>query len=859
MEPNPGVRKPAGAIVPAFFNAASVAVAFCGLAGTVALFERLTLRERAELGRRTEVEAQHIAGQIQNGVMERLDPLHRIGEWWVSQGRPLSPDDWETDAQLFLTAGAGLQQLSWMEANGSLSWSVRPGALPDTTVQRPAHDLRGFVRRACSHNPAAISGVFKDENRKPAIYACSSVTRRGRLAGYIIGLYEIPRLIDSILEQQLPEDYQVSLAAGGQKIYSHHAGASARSLEGARRVEIRLPGAVWSAEVTLPASEIGGLRALTMGFGLLVTVLLYGASVIAHISRSRARELEQVNTALELEVGEHQRAEERVAELNRDLQRRLADFQTLLDVTPVGIAVADDPECRNIWMNPALAKMIGVSRDQNISKSGPDRDKLQYKLCRNGAEVPAEDLPMQRAARTGKDVIGDELEIVRADGCVRNTLSYSSPLFDENRQVRGVLNACVDVTEQTQAEKERKLLLEREQAARREAERMLAALKASEARFQRLIESDVIGVVIADSVQVIEANQYFLNVVGCTREDLTGGQVRWPEMTPAEYHAGDEVRINQLLATGKMGPFEKELIRKDDGRRVPVLIGGALVEPYADWRYIGFVLDLSQRRELEQRLQRAEKLKSLALMAGGVAHEFNNTLTAIIGNASLALEELSPKARPLISDAIAAASRAAERVALLIAYTGNAFHTLRLVDLSDVVAEMQPVIRAAVPPTVEMRFQLAQAMPLVRADAAEFQQVIGNLVTNAVEALAGKPGNIEIRTGACDLSPEAIALLFPDQAVAPGIHAWLEVSDTGCGMRPEAAARAFDPFFTTKFLGRGLGLSVVQGVVRAHGGAVRIETHVACGTRFEIILPGESRDLPARQEPNVLVAPGSDV
>ena len=158
-------------------------------------------------------------------------------------------------------------------------------------------------------------------------------------------------------------------------------------------------------------------------------------AVIARTSRRRAADLETVNARLVIEAQERRRAEERAAGLNRELQQKLEEFQTLLEVLPIGIAVAEDPECSRIWTNRAMAAMLKLPQNQNISQSVPEAEKPHYRTLRNGRDVPPDELPMQVAARTKSPVANDYLDIVRQDGSVLHTLSYSAPLFDESGEV----------------------------------------------------------------------------------------------------------------------------------------------------------------------------------------------------------------------------------------------------------------------------------------------------------------------------------------------------------------------------------------------------------------------------------------
>jgi signal transduction histidine kinase len=172
-----------------------------------------------------------------------------------------------------------------------------------------------------------------------------------------------------------------------------------------------------------------------------------------------------------------------------------------------------------------------------------------------------------------------------------------------------------------------------------------------------------------------------------------------------------------------------------------------------------------------------------------------------------------------------------------MAFTGHIWCDARPVNLSAEVSALHPAMREMAPPATELRFDLCPDLPVIHAGISEMQQVIHNLLENAAEALDGNPGVIEIRTSHCELSAGDLGILYPDQQLTEGRYVRLEVTDNGCGIPEEISGRVFDPFFTTKFVGRGLGLSAVQGIVRAHSGAIRVESSLHHGTRVEVVLP----------------------
>lgn len=249
--------------------------------------------------------------------------------------------------------------------------------------------------------------------------------------------------------------------------------------------------------------------------------------------------------------------------------------------------------------------------------------------------------------------------------------------------------------------------------------------------------------------------------------------------------------------------------------------------------------DITARMRLERQFREAQKFESIGQLAAGVAHEFNNLLTAVLGNASLMLADLPPQHQfsdPL-EEIIKASNRAARLTQQLLAYSGRTQYTMRLVDVARLVGDMGNLLRASLPRTVELEFDLAGGLSPVHADAVQLQQVIMNLAINAGEAIAESPGRVTVR--------------------ARSVDAWvvLEVEDTGPGIPPEIRPHMFDPFFTTKFMGRGLGLAAVAGIVRAHNGAIEALSGPGGGTVLRVSLPAAHIPRPAPVEkPLILIA-----
>lgn len=264
------------------------------------------------------------------------------------------------------------------------------------------------------------------------------------------------------------------------------------------------------------------------------------------------------------------------------------------------------------------------------------------------------------------------------------------------------------------------------------------------------------------------------------------------------------------------------------------------------------------RGEMESRLLQKQKLESLGVMAGGVAHDFNNILTSIVGHAELLVEQLpedSPE-RGFADEIEKAGLRAANLVKQMLAYSGRGQFVLDPCDLVSAVRDVADLIQISMPAGVRLECRFDERVPAVNADASQIQQVVVNLAANAAQSIHGGEGLVcvEVRPAAAvDLDWTHVYSEAPESARQ---YVLLSVSDSGCGMSEETKARMFDPFFTTKADGHGLGLAAVLGIVRGHGGCIRVDTAIGSGTSVQVFLrAAETGPAAVRTEPRVKLEP----
>lgn len=277
-----------------------------------------------------------------------------------------------------------------------------------------------------------------------------------------------------------------------------------------------------------------------------------------------------------------------------------------------------------------------------------------------------------------------------------------------------------------------------------------------------------------------------------------------------------------------------------EGHAVPQL------DPDGSVLWHGILIDVTERQRAKEALQRAQKLEALGTLAGGIAHDFNNVLLAITGNTNLAMADLPPghPAREALEEVAKAGARATELVRRILAFSRPEDQKREVLDLRLVTADALELVRAALPATIEIRREFADDVPPLAGDAAQIQQVIVNLATNASQAIGARSGRITFRIAAVDLDASAGGA---STDLGGGRYVRLSVIDDGRGMDRATLARIFDPFYTTRPPGQGigLGLSVAHGIVSGHRGAIRVESEPGSGAAFHVFLPATPAE-PAR-------------
>jgi two-component system cell cycle sensor histidine kinase/response regulator CckA len=359
------------------------------------------------------------------------------------------------------------------------------------------------------------------------------------------------------------------------------------------------------------------------------------------------------------------------------------------------------------------------------------------------------------------------------------------------------------------------------------------ALRASERRYRDLFENAGELIVVTDpGWRITSANRAFLEAVGYPAEDVIGQDVQRFLSKSELARARDRV---DEAGDSDPGAYTMELRAKGGSKRV-LEVSSRLIEE--DGRTVGMqatARDITDRIELEERLAHAQKMEALGRLAGGISHDFNNLLTAMVGYSDFALALLEPgsEAHRAVEEVLKASQRATALTTQLLAFSRRQVVDRQVLDPNTVVAEMGALLRRVIGEQIELELALSRRAGWVRSDRSQLEQILTNLVVNARDSIPAGGGRVVVATGSIELGEDNVDRL------PPGAYTMLSVQDSGCGMDEATIERIFEPFFTTKQPGQGtgLGLATVYGIVAQNGGAIQVASKLDEGSTFVVLLP----------------------
>ena len=509
-----------------------------------------------------------------------------------------------------------------------------------------------------------------------------------------------------------------------------------------------------------------------------------------------------------------------VRDRTEDLRKSENLLQRVFEILPIGLWFADK-NGNLVRGNPAGIRIWGGE-----PLVGPENyDIFKARRLPSGKEVQPDDWALTHTLKEGVTITDELLEIDTLDGSAKTILNYTAPVLDSNGEVEAAVIANLDVTDLMQAEQ---------------------ALSASEIRHQTLIDTipDLIWLKDENGVY-LSCNPTFERFFGAKESEITGKT----DYDFVDKELADFFRKHDQKAMEAGGPSinEESLTFVEDGYQG---VFETIKTPMHDTRgnligVLGIARDITERKnaeqekiELERKLAQTQKMETIGTLAGGIAHDFNNILTSIMGYTELCRSEVKENKGLYedLSQIMKAGNRAKDLVKQILAISRKDEQEIIPVQLTPLIKEALKMLRSTLPSSVTLKENFPKERLVVKADATKLHQVIVNLATNAMHAMTDSTGTLEISVDTVTFD-ENIQTRYPD--MKPGHFVRISVSDTGCGIPKEHLDRIFEPYFTTreKEEGTGLGLSVVHGILKSHGGHITVYSEPGRGTTFRIYLP----------------------
>ena len=528
----------------------------------------------------------------------------------------------------------------------------------------------------------------------------------------------------------------------------------------------------------------------------------------------------------------------RLAESDAALRESEAKYRTILDNIEDGYFEVD-LKGNFTFFNNALGRLIGYSPAAMAGMN--NREYMDEENAKKVLQT------FNQVYETGEATKGFDWEIIKVDGSKSHVDASVSLMTDPEGNRIGFRGIGRDVTKHKQSE---------------------MALRESEAKYRQLVNHAPAGIYEVDFIEgkFVSVNDVICEYTGYTRQELLS-------MSALDILTEDSQkkfldRLDKILKGQKVPSSVEFKIRAKTGHEFWVLINSSMIYA-ADGRPTGATVVVhdtteqnqaeEEKKNLEYQLQQAQKMEAIGTLAGGIAHDFNNILSVIIGYTELILmnANVDAEVRQNLKEIFSASKHARDMVKQILAFSRQNKQERKPIQVAHLAKEAIKMLRASLPATISIQQHIEKDTGVIEADPTQIHQVLMNLCTNAAHAINEKDGVLEISLGNIELDQKAAAGI-PD--LKAGSYLKLSVKDSGEGIHPDAQPQIFNPYFTTKEKGKGtgLGLAVVQGIVKSCNGAVTVESEVGKGAAFHVYLPTIKRKLTAEDEISTPLPMGSE-
>lgn len=493
-----------------------------------------------------------------------------------------------------------------------------------------------------------------------------------------------------------------------------------------------------------------------------------------------------------------------------------------------------DKNRRHIFVNPAMAKMLGVTEEQLLGHTADD-----FFDEKNAAVVKEVD------DRTFRGEVVEEIRKLERGSRTFYFHTMQAPLSDHEGPVDEIFAIVRDIT------------------ALKESEHALAV---SKEKYKSIVEAIDDAIITGDiDGFIVSWNKSAERIFGYSEKEALGRHV---SIIVPENLKDEQMAIGRkTIASGYQGKYEA-MRRHKEGHLVPVEVSIDVVRDFEGrvTGLTGILRDISdrkkaeeERKKIEAQLLQAQKMEAVGTLAGGIAHDFNNILGIILGNVELALSDIikGTPSHERLSESRTACLRAKDLIRQILNFSKKREMEFEPVIMNDIVLESLKFIRASLPSTISLEKKISHLPEVVMANPTQIHQIVLNLCANALYAMEGREGTLVV-------SLDRVSVPQPDQKLPPTILAGdymrLSIQDSGSGISPEFLDRIFEPYFTTKEAGKGsgLGLSVVYGIVKNHNGTITVESNPGSGSTFHLYFPIYGNPVPSVPQTELEVSGGNE-
>jgi PAS domain S-box-containing protein len=659
----------------------------------------------------------------------------------------------------------------------------------------------------------AVSDLFLGPVAKePLVSLAVPVIRNGKIRFLLLATIETSHIQQHLDEMALPAGWSLTAIDGKGKIMAHRSPHDKDSGEGSNdmpgRFSAKSSVSHWSVVLEIPRDTYRS-PIVTASITLIAAILI-ATFVGIFGGRLAGRRLSRAVRALT------EKTTTRISGIT------IAEIETARSMLEsAAAAMRESEEKYHAFFRNSMDAILLISPDGTIHTANPSAcamlGRTESEICTLGRKGlvdkndPRMHAVLAERSRTGK--VYGELTMLRKDG-TPFPVEISSALFQDSQGNTLASMIIHDITERKRAE---------------------AALRDAEARYRMLFDHSPDGIVILDpeKAHILEFNETACRQLGYSSEEFA--QLSISDFEASEKPDETRSRISKVIREGR-NDFET-LHRTRQGEIRNIHVTAQVTEILGRRVYHCVWRDITERRRLQYHLWHAQKLEGIGQLAGGIAHDFNNVLNAVIGYAGLIQMQMDKDdpARKFVDEIAEAGLRGAALTRQLLVFSSKQVLDMKPVNINDIIRNLQQMLLRLVREDIIIKLNLVNKDLVVMADAGQIDQVLINLTTNARDAMTGG-GNIVISTEFFIMDNEFVETHGYD---SPGKYALITFSDTGCGMDAGTESRIFDPFFTTKERGKvtGLGLAVVHGILKQHGGYINVNSQPGKGTIFNLYLP----------------------